>query len=94
MHKEKLYNLYSEPSIIRMVKSMRIRWERCVAQMWEKRNVYRLSVGKPEGKRPLGNPRRRWVDNINMDHREREWDGMDCTDLAQERNQWRTLSTW
>jgi hypothetical protein len=57
----------------------------------EKRNAYRILVGKPEGKRPLGRPRRRWVDNIKMNLREIEWDGMDCTDLAQNRDQWRAL---
>jgi hypothetical protein len=51
---------------------------------WEERNVYRILVGKPEGKRPLGRPRYRWVDNIKMDLREIEWDGMDWIDLAQD----------
>jgi hypothetical protein len=62
-----LYNLYSSPSIIRIVKSRRIRWAGHVARMGEKRNVYSLLVGKPEGKRPLGRPRRRWIDDIKMD---------------------------
>jgi hypothetical protein len=57
----------------------------------EKRNVYRISVGKPEGKRPLVRPRRRWVDNIKMDFREREWDGVDWVYMAQDRDQWRAL---
>jgi hypothetical protein len=55
--------------------------------MGEKRNVYRILVGNPEGKRPLGRPRRRWVDNINIDLREIEWDGGDWIDLAQDRDQ-------
>jgi hypothetical protein len=55
--------LYSSPSIIRIIKSRRMRWEGHVARMGEKRNAYRLLVGKPEGKRPLGRPRRRWVCN-------------------------------
>jgi hypothetical protein len=59
--------------------------------MGEKRNAYWILVGKPEGKRPLGRPRRRWVDTIKMDLREREWDGMDWIDLAQDRDQWRAL---
>jgi hypothetical protein len=59
--------------------------------MGEKRNAYRILVGEPEGKRPLGRPRRRWVDNIKMDHREIGWGGMDWIDLAQERDQWRAL---
>jgi hypothetical protein len=55
----------------------------------EKRNAYRIFVGKPEGKRPLGRPRRRWVDNINMDLVEVGWNGMDWIDLAQDRDRWR-----
>jgi hypothetical protein len=57
----------------------------------EKRNVYRILVGKPEGKRPLGRLRRKWVDNIKMDHRELGWGGMDWIDLAQEKDRWRDL---
>jgi hypothetical protein len=57
----------------------------------EKRNAYRIIVGKPEGKRPLGRPRIRWEDNIRMDLRERKWRGMDWIDLAQDRDQWRAL---
>jgi hypothetical protein len=67
LHNEELHNLYSSPSIIRIIKSRRMRWEGHVTRMGEKRNVYRLLVGKPEGKRPLGRPRCRWIDNINMD---------------------------
>jgi hypothetical protein len=67
LHNEELHDLYSSPSIIRIIKSKRMRWVGHVARMGEKRNVYRLLVGKPEGKRPLGRPRRRWVDNIKMD---------------------------
>jgi hypothetical protein len=59
--------------------------------MGETRNVYRILVGKPEGERPLGRPRRRWVDNIKMDLRETGWDGMDWIKLAQDRDQWRAL---
>jgi hypothetical protein len=57
----------------------------------DKRNAYRISVGKPEGKRPQGRPRRRWVDSIKMDLRETGWDGMDWNDLAQDMEQWRAL---
>jgi hypothetical protein len=59
--------------------------------MWEKRNAYRILVRKPEGKRSLGKPRRRWVDNIEMDIREIGWGGMDWIDPAQDRDQWRAL---
>jgi hypothetical protein len=62
LHNKELYDLYSSPSIIRIMKLRRIRWAGHVAQMGEKRNAYRLLVGKPEGKRPLGRPRRRWVE--------------------------------
>jgi hypothetical protein len=59
--------------------------------MGEKRNVYRILVGKPEGKRPLGRPRRRWLHNIKMDRREIGWDGVDWIHMAQDRDQWRAL---
>jgi hypothetical protein len=67
---EELHNLYSSPNIIRMKKSRRMRWAGHVARMGEKRNAYRILVGKPEGKRPLGRPRYRSVDNIKMYLRE------------------------
>jgi hypothetical protein len=88
---EELHNLYSSPNIIRMIKSMRMRWPGQVAQMGYKRNAYRILVGKPEGKRPLGRPRRRWVNSIIIDLRETEWDCMDWIDLVQDRDQWRAL---
>jgi hypothetical protein len=91
LHNEELHNLYSSPSIIRMIKSRRMRWAGYVARMGEKRNAYRILVGNPEGKRPLGRPRRRWVDNIKMDLREIAWDGGDWIDLAQDKDQWRAL---
>jgi hypothetical protein len=81
----------SSPSIIRMIKSRRMRWAGHVARMGEKMNAYRILVGKPEGKRPLGRLRRRWVNNIKMDLREIGWDDMDWIDLAQDRDQWRAL---
>jgi hypothetical protein len=59
--------------------------------MWEKRNAYRILVGKPEGKRPLRRPGRRWMDNVKMDRREIGWDDMGWTDLAQDREQWTAL---
>jgi hypothetical protein len=64
LHNEELHNLYSSPSIVRIIKSKSIRWVRHLARMEEKRNVYRLLVGKPEGKRPLGRSRCRWIGNI------------------------------
>jgi hypothetical protein len=80
---EELHNLLFSPNIIRMIKSRRMRWANG--------NAYRILVGKPEGKRPLGRPIRRWSDNITMDLREIGWDGMDWIDLAQDRDQWRVL---
>jgi hypothetical protein len=82
MHNEELRDLYSSPSIIRIVKSRRMRSAGHVACMGEKRNAYRLLVGNPEGKRPLGRPRRRWVDNITMDVGEMGWDGVMWTGLV------------
>jgi hypothetical protein len=66
LHNEELHNMYFSPSIIRMIKSRRIRWAEYVARMGEKRNAYRILEGKPEGKRPLGRPRCRWVDDIKI----------------------------
>jgi hypothetical protein len=74
-----------------MIKSRRMRWAGHVARMGETRNAYRILVGKPEGKRPLGRPRRRWVENIKMDLREIGWDGVDWIELAQDRDQLRAL---
>jgi hypothetical protein len=74
-----------------MIKSRRMRWAGHVARMGEKRNAYGILVGKPEGKIPLGRPRRRWVDNIKINLREIGWDGMDLIDLARNRDQWRAL---
>jgi hypothetical protein len=69
LHNEELHNLYSSPNIIREIKSRRMRWAGHVARMGQTRNAYRILVGKPEGRRPLGRPRRRWVDIIKMDLR-------------------------
>jgi hypothetical protein len=77
LYNEELHDLYSSPSIIRMIKSRRMRWAGNVARMGERRNAYRLLVGKPERKIPLGIPRRRWVDNIRMDLGEVGWGDVD-----------------
>jgi hypothetical protein len=90
-HNEDLHNLYSSPNIIRMIKSRSRRWAGHVARMAERSNAYTILVRKPEGRRPLGRTRRRWEENIKMDLREIEWDGMEWIDLAQDRNQWRAL---
>jgi hypothetical protein len=74
-----------------MIKSRRRGWAGHVARMVAKRNAYMIMVGIPEGKRPLGRPRRRWVDNIEMNVREIGWDDMDWIDVAQDRDQWRAL---
>jgi hypothetical protein len=87
LHIEQLRNLYSSPSIIRMIQSRRMRWTGYVARMGEMRNVYGILVEKPDGRRPLGRPRCRWVDNIKMDLREIGWDGIDWIDLAQDGDQ-------
>jgi hypothetical protein len=73
LHNEELHNLYSSPNIIRMIKSRRMRWAGHVAPMGETTNACMILVGKQEGKRPLGRPRRSWVDNIKMDLREIGW---------------------
>jgi hypothetical protein len=91
LHNEELHDLYSLPSIIRIIKSRRMRRTGHVAQMGEMRNVYSLLEGKPEGKRLLGRPRHRWVDNIRMDLGEVGWGDVVWTGLAPDRNSWRAL---
>jgi hypothetical protein len=88
---EELHDLCSSPSIIRIIKSRRMRWVGHVARMGEKRNPYRLLVGKPEGRRPLGRPRRRWVDNIRIHLEEVGWGDVDWIGLAKDKNRWRAL---
>jgi hypothetical protein len=77
LHNEELRDLYSSPSIIRIIKSWRMRLASHVARMREKMNAFRLLVGKQEGKRPLGRPRRRWIHNIRMDLGEEGWGAVD-----------------
>jgi hypothetical protein len=88
LHNKELYALYSSPNIIRVMKSRRLRWAGHVACMGERRGSYRALVGKPEGRRPLGRPRRSWEDIIKMDLREVGWEGMDWINLAQDRDRW------
>jgi hypothetical protein len=91
LHNEELHNLYSSPSTIRIIKSRRMRWAGHVARMGEKRNVYRLLVGKPEGKGPLGRLRRRWIDNIKMNILEIVLNVVGWIGLAQDRYRRRAL---
>jgi hypothetical protein len=91
LHNEELHNSYSSPDIIRQVKSRRMRWAGHVARVGKDRKVYKVSVGKPEGKRPLGRPRRGWEDGIIMDLREI---GLGCVvwiRLSQDRDRWRAV---
>jgi hypothetical protein len=82
LNNEELRDMYSSSSIITIITSRRMRWEGHVARMRDKRNAYRLLVGKPEGKRPLGRPRRRWMDNVMMDLGEVGWGDVDWIGLA------------
>jgi hypothetical protein len=92
LHNEELYDLYSSPSTITMIKSRRLKWAGNVARIGKKKkNAYRLLVGKSKGKRPLGRPRRRRVENIKMDLGEIGWGGVDWIRLAQDRDKWRPL---
>jgi len=91
LHNEELNDLYSSPIIVWVIKSTRRRWAGNVARMGEERRVYRVLVGKPEGKRPLGKPRRRWVENIRMDLQGVGCGYVDWIGLAQDRDRWRTL---
>jgi len=91
LHNEELKDLYSSPNFVRVIKSRRMRWAEHVARMGEERGVYRVLVGKPEGKRPLGRPRRTWVGNIRMDLQEVGCRNVDWIGLAQDRDRWRTL---
>jgi hypothetical protein len=91
LHNEGIHNSYSMPSIIRITKSRRMTWTGYVARMGEKRNVYRLMVGRTEGKSPLGRPRRRWIDNIKMGLLEIGLSVVDWIGLVQDRYSWRAL---
>jgi len=91
LHNEELNDLYFSPNIVRVIKSRRMRWAGHVAHMGEERGVCSFLVGKPEGRRPLVRPRRRWVDNIMMDLQDVGCGYMDWIGLAQDRNRWQTL---
>jgi hypothetical protein len=91
LHNEELHNLYSSPDIIRQVKSRRVRWAGHVARMGEERKVYKVLVGKPEGKRPLERPRHRWKNGIRMGLREIGIGGVDWIRLPQDRDRWRAV---
>jgi hypothetical protein len=91
LHNEKLHHFYSSPSIIRIIKLRRVKWAGHVARMGDKRNVYTLLVGKPEGKRLLGRPRHRWIHNIKMDLLEIGVSVVDWIGLVQDRHRWRAL---
>jgi len=91
LHNEELSDLYSSPNVVRVIKSRRMRWAGHVARMGEERGTYRVLVGKPEGKRPLGRPRHRWVDNIRTDLQEVGYGSVDWIGLTQDRDRWRTL---
>jgi hypothetical protein len=91
LHNEELHNLIILIIFGEEYKSRRMRWAGHVARMGETKNAYRILVGKPEGKRPLGRPRRRWVNSIKMVLGEIGWDGVDWIELAKDRDQWRAL---
>jgi hypothetical protein len=91
LHNDELHSLYSSPNIVRVIKSRSLRWTGHVARMGEGRGVYRVLVGRPESKRPLGRPGRRWENNINLDLREIGIDESNWIQLAQVRVQWRAF---
>jgi hypothetical protein len=91
LHNEELHGLYSSPSIIRVIKARRMRWAGHVAGMGEVTGAYNILVGRPEGSRPLGRPRRRWEDNIKMDIGEIGFGDVDWIHLAQNRDRWWAL---
>jgi hypothetical protein len=86
LQNEELNDLYTSPNTVRVKKKLRMRWAGHVARMWERKGIYMVVVGKPEGKRPLGRPRRRWEDNIKMDVQEVGCAGMDWIEVAQDRD--------
>jgi hypothetical protein len=91
LHNEELNDIYSSPTIVQVIKSRRMRWMGHFARMQEGRGMYRILVGKPEGKRPLEIPRRRWEDNIMVDPQEVGCGDMDWIELPQDRDRWQAL---
>jgi len=91
LYNEELKDLYSSPNILRVIKSRKMRWAGHVAHMGKGRSLYRILVGKPEGKRPLGRHSCRWEDNIKMDLQEVGCEGMDWIEVTQDRDRWRAL---
>jgi hypothetical protein len=91
LHNEELHGLYSSPSIVRVIKARRMRWAGHVARMGEVRGAYNSLVGRPEERRPLGRPRRRWEDNIKIDLQEIRFGDVDWIHLAEDRDRWRAL---
>jgi hypothetical protein len=91
LHNEELHGLYSSPSIVRVIKTRRMRWAGHVARMAEVRGVYNILVGRPEGRRPLERPSRRWKDNIKMDLGETGFGDVDWIHLDEDRDRWRAL---
>jgi hypothetical protein len=91
LHNDELHSLYTSPNIVRVIKSRRMRWDGHVARMGEGSRVYRVSVERPEGKRPVGRPTRRWEDNIKINLRETGIDWANWIRLAQDRVQWRAF---
>jgi hypothetical protein len=91
LHNEELHGLYSSPSIVRVIKARRMRWAGHVVRMGEVRGAYNILVGRPEGRRPQGRPRRRWEDNTKMDLGEIGFGNVDWIHLAQDRDWWRAV---
>ena len=91
LHNEELNDLYSSPNVVRVIKARRMKWVGHVVHMGERRGIYRVLVGRPEGKRPLGRRRHRWEDNMKMDLHKVRVGGMDRIKLDQDRDRWRAL---
>jgi hypothetical protein len=91
LHNQGLNDLYCSPNTVRVIKSRRMGWAGHVARVGEGRVVYRVLVGKSEGKRPLGRPSRKWEDNIKMDLQDVGCGGVDWIELAQDRDRWRAV---